>query len=266
MTVSTPPATQDDRGLYWIATPALLLALLAVLTIGSDANLAWFHSWNQWALAVPAFVWAGATNLGSTAGAYALLGGALAWRPRWVAAGLLALPAGALYTHGLKEFFAEPRPAAVLDPESINIIGKALLTSSFPSGHSATAFGIAATVALCSLASGQRWIAWAVLPVAGLVAFSRVAVGAHWPLDILAGGAGGWLCGAIGVWWSARWPFWQSERGVRVLAVVVALIAVALFFEDLGYPEGRWVQYALSAWGLAGAAIAFAAGRRWSLA
>jgi len=264
MTVSTPPAIQDDRGLYWVTAPAILLALLAVVTAGGDANTAWFMHWNQFALAVPAFLWAGATNLGSTAGAYALLGGGLAWRPRWVAAAVLALPAGALYTHGLKEFFAEPRPAAVLDPDQIHIIGKALLTSSFPSGHAVTAFGLAAAVALCSLAPGRRWIAWAALAVAALVAFSRVAVGAHWPLDVLTGGAGGWLCGAIGVWWSARWRFWTNARGVRILAVLVALASLSLFYEDLGYPEGRWAQYALALWGLAGALVALAAGNRWS--
>ena len=264
MTASIPPANQDDRGLYWVTAPAVLLALLAVMAVGGDANTGWFIRWNQLALAVPGFLWAGATNLGSTAGAYALLGGGLAWRPRWVAAALLALPAGALYTHGLKEFFAEARPAAVLDPDQINIIGKALLTSSFPSGHAVTAFGLAAAVALCSAPSGRRWIAWAALAVATVVAFSRVAVGAHWPLDVLAGGAGGWLCGAIGVWWSARWRFWNTPRGVRILAVIVALLSLSLFFEDLGYPEGRWAQYALALWGLAGALVALATGTRWS--
>lgn len=262
MTSGTPSSLPGNESIYWIVAPAATLALLALATLASGRNTEWFIGWNAIATAAPAFLWAGMTNIGSTSGAFALLAGWLAWHPRWVAAAVLAVPAGALYTHGLKEFFAEPRPAAVLPSEQINIIGEALRTSSFPSGHSATAFGFAAVVALCSLMTGKRRIALLALAVAALVAFSRVAVGAHWPLDIFAGGAGGWLCGAIGVWWSARWRFWTTAGGVRVLAALMAALSLSLIFEELGYPEGVWAQYALAAWGLAGAFIALKTGGR----
>lgn len=239
--------------------------MLALAVAASASNLALFMHWNSLAIALPAFFWAGVTNIGSTTGAFALLAGVLAWRPRWTAAALLAMPAGGLFTHGLKESIVSPRPAAVLQPEQLNIIGDVLRTSSFPSGHSATAFGVAAAVALCSLAAGKRPIAWVAIIVAAVVAYSRVAVGAHWPIDVLAGAAGGWLCGAIGFWWSGRWTFWKTNRGTRALAALMALASAYLFFEQLGYPQGLWAQYTLAAWGLAGALFALGSGTRRSL-
>lgn len=263
-TSTTAPYDPAVRTLspWWVWTPATIAAALALVTLAGDANRSWFVGWNALAQVLPPFLWAGITNLGATGGAFALLTGMLAWRPRWAAAALLAAPAATLYTHGLKRLFSEPRPAAVLDTDQITVIGATLKANAFPSGHSVTAFGVAACVALCAQAGGRRWIAWLAIGVAALTAFSRVAVGAHWPLDIFAGAAGGWLCGAFGAWWSARWRFWRSDLGVRVMAVLLGAAAVWLYFEELGYPEGVWAQYTLATWGCAGALIALRLGAR----
>ncbi|MEU6719887.1 phosphatase PAP2 family protein [Nonomuraea sp. NPDC046802] len=53
---------------------------------------------------------------------------------------------------------------------------------SFPSNHSVIAAGAAATLVLA-----WRALAWAVLPLAALMAFSRVFVGVHYPHDVAAG-------------------------------------------------------------------------------
>lgn len=257
-TASLSSPSRSRESACWIAAPAAILALCALTILASGRNTDWFLGWNAAAAAAPSFLWAGLTNLGSTSGAFAMLAGFLAWHPRWAASALLAVPAGALYTHGAKEFFDEARPAAVLGPEHFNVIGEVLRAGSFPSGHSATAFGFAAVAALCAVQSGRRSIAVAAIAIAAAVAFSRVAVGAHWPLDIFAGAAGGWLCGAFGVWWSSRWRFWEKRPGWYVLAVLMAGFSISIFFEELGYPEGRWIQYVLSAWGLGGIAFALA--------
>ncbi|HRQ58105.1 MAG TPA: phosphatase PAP2 family protein [Azoarcus taiwanensis] len=249
-----PPKLRSDW--TWLLLPALIPALLALLVVAGEANTSLFLAWNEASRALPAEFWAGVTNIASTGGAFAVLAVALHWQPRWAASALLALPAGTIYAHGLKKLFQEARPGAVLDPDQIWIVGKLLKANAFPSGHSVTAFGIGAAIALCCLTPGRRWLAWVALAIAALAAFSRVAVGAHWPLDIFAGAAGGWLCGALGVWWSSRWHFWTRPMGIRIMAGIIGVSSLWLFFDDLGYPEGLWMQYLLATAGCAGALYA----------
>ena len=52
----------------------------------------------------------------------------------------------------------------------------------FPSGHSQTAFGVAAIIALMFRRHVALWFLWA-----ALVALSRVYLGVHFPLDVAAG-------------------------------------------------------------------------------
>jgi undecaprenyl-diphosphatase len=106
--------------------------------------------------------------------------------------------------------FVWKRPAAlpltfmaVLLGEAVQRIGKSLIdrqrpafrypdppplmhiphTHSFPSGHAATSFACAATLAQFT----SRRVAIALYVLAALIAWSRVYVGAHYPLDVLAG-------------------------------------------------------------------------------
>ncbi len=73
-------------------------------------------------------------------------------------------------------------------------------SGSFPSGHAATAFA-AATVLALALRRGRATAALFVL--AGAVAYSRLYVGVHFPLDVLAGAALGVVTGAA-TWAVAR--------------------------------------------------------------
>lgn len=60
---------------------------------------------------------------------------------------------------------------------------------SFPSGHTAVAFGVAA----CLAGSGEA-LEWVMFPLAGGIGLSRVYLGAHYPLDVAAGALVG--CGS----------------------------------------------------------------------
>lgn len=56
-------------------------------------------------------------------------------------------------------------------------------TPSFPSGHAATSFACAATLARFA----PRRVAIVLYVLAALIAYSRVYVGVHYPLDVIAG-------------------------------------------------------------------------------
>jgi undecaprenyl-diphosphatase len=67
-------------------------------------------------------------------------------------------------------------------PYVVHVVGQRLQDHSFPSGHAQTAFALASLVVLIF---GRRF--WPVFLVAAAVAYSRVYMGVHFPLDVLAG-------------------------------------------------------------------------------
>lgn len=76
--------------------------------------------------------------------------------------------------------------------------------TSFPSGHTAVIFALAAAVALI-----WRRLAWPSFALATLVGLSRILIGAHWPSDVLAG-----------AWVGIAWTLWVHHlfvtHGVRM--------------------------------------------------
>jgi undecaprenyl-diphosphatase len=81
------------------------------------------------------------------------------------------------------------------------------------------------------------------------VALSRIAVGAHWPSDVLVGAGLGLLAGQAGTWMSLRWPVAARPVARALLALVVLACAAALAWIDVGYRLARPLQLVLSALG-----------------
>lgn len=65
--------------------------------------------------------------------------------------------------------------------------------NSFPSGHATVAWAVAATAA--SHFQHHKWVPWVVYPLAGLVSFSRVSSGNHFPSDVAFGSVIGFVIG-----------------------------------------------------------------------
>ncbi len=94
----------------------------------------------------------------------------------------------------LKELIDRPRPYEVM-PDVRLLIG-AVSESSFPSGHAATAFASAIVV----FRRETGFLRWSVLVAAILMAFSRLYIGVHYPLDVLAGALIGTLIALLVTW------------------------------------------------------------------
>jgi undecaprenyl-diphosphatase len=103
--------------------------------------------------------------------------------------GLIAVAIAALVANGpAKLLVRRPRPFRHSRPTLIRIPR----SSSFPSGHSATALAFA-TGACAEL----PLLAPVLIPLAGGVAYSRVHTGVHYPSDVVAGAAIGVGSGAL---------------------------------------------------------------------
>lgn len=95
-----------------------------------------------------------------------------------------------LVAEGAKHFFERARPH--MRHSEIEPLIKTPSSSSFPSGHSATA--AAGAITLSAVYPGLAPL----LALAGfLVALSRVYLGVHYPLDVLAGVAIGTITAAV---------------------------------------------------------------------
>ncbi len=130
-----------------------------------------------------------------------------AWRKQHLRqAGYAALIAAAMSSIVIaltKDFWVRPRPILALF--DVRVVGGPLFVRSFPSGHSVTVW--AASVAVCAFVPKLRLVLY---PLAVLTAFSRVYVGAHYPLDVLFGS----LLGAVtGAWAATFVPRNHAAKG-----------------------------------------------------
>jgi undecaprenyl-diphosphatase len=114
---------------------------------------------------------------------------------RHLVALVIAVAFGGLVVNLAKIAFDRPRP-----PEHFAAVGVEVHAPlgtpsdrSFPSGHTQTAFG-AATYLSCMYPVGAP----AFLALAALVGLSRIALGVHFPFDVIVGAFVGAGCGLLG--------------------------------------------------------------------
>lgn len=219
-------ATTNGDRLRYYGVPVTALLLLTALAL-SGGNRPVFLLFNALGPLTGDALWANWTLLGD---ALVLLVLALPFVGRqaemvW-ALMLTALLAGVLVPV-LKQVVGAPRPPAVLPADVIHVIGRAYHSRSFPSGHTTAAFAYAGVICLYVRRAGLSAVA---LVVAVGVGVSRMAVGVHWPVDVTAGAALGWLCALAGRSGVRRWRWGAGRTGQRVIAVLLIACAVALLF------------------------------------
>lgn len=118
----------------------------------------------------------------------------------WIGVGIAPLIA-----KGLKDWVSRPRPFEMLPSMGIP---PGLPGESFPSGHTTGAFAVAAV--LSRRFPRLQWLFWS---LAALVGLSRVALGRHWPSDVVAGALIG--IGSVAIFsWIERKRY-ASSRGVK---------------------------------------------------
>jgi membrane protein DedA with SNARE-associated domain/membrane-associated phospholipid phosphatase len=145
-----------------------------------------------------------------------------AWRPAayWLAAASF----GAMLTVILKAGFGLPRPLPLYDGAS---------AFGFPSGHAAMSmviFGFLAVLTARELSlRGQLAVFTVMALLAGLIAFSRIYLGAHWLSDVLGGLSFGvaWVA-LLGIAYLRRPAPSVSARGLLGVATITLIVGAGV--------------------------------------
>lgn len=228
-----------------IAFALVLLAMGAALHSLPDWNQSLFLSLNHGTAELPADLRAFATVLGDGSIAACLVIGIFIRNPRALAYIFVAAIVAGILIQVPKHVFDAARPPGVLSLDAFSVVGKAHKSNSFPSGHSGSAL-LAAT--LLALACRNMVASLALILVGAIGAFSRIAVGVHWPADVLAGSAIGILVAVVIFRGFADKPVDLPVWGKWVLTVLLAIVSINGFMHDTGYENYlgvtglRWIS------------------------
>lgn len=231
---------------WWL--PPLVIALGAPL---------WLHWWepamfiaiNQACAIVPTLVWTTLSLGGNVWGVLALTAPFLVLAPRFLWAWLCAAPLAAVFVRLGKEYLPSLRPAAVIDHAQMHFVGEPLELASMPSGHTLTAFAVVGSIYFSVAQDRRASFAWLWL-LAALVGLSRMALGAHWPGDVLVGAALGLWAAAVGqLLFTRLGSAFTDPRNwrMRALAATLGLCLWQLLDAPLDYDENRAPQKVLAA-------------------
>jgi membrane-associated phospholipid phosphatase len=219
--------------------PLALLALIAFFLFTQSALNAngyiqiqkyWFYTLNDKLSQFP-LMQQNFTELGDTFVFLTLLTVLFLRAPKFWETLLSAIIVSAIFSVCLKNLFSIPRPAEVLSQNTFVIIGKELTGySSLPSGHSITIFTVVSCILLgfmpMKLANKLVWCISLVIFGLGL-AFSRVAVGAHFPLDVVIGCVIGYVSALTGIFINKKFNAWQWIGNKRYYPLFIVLFGIS---------------------------------------
>lgn len=230
----------------WLA-PVLLFVVTAPLW------LHWFEpglflAINHAGAPLPDAFWTAFSLAGTGWGALGLVAPLLLLAPRSLWACLCTVPFSAVCVRAGKALIESPRPAALIDNSQMRIVGEAMHNVSMPSGHTLTAFSMAAALYFSLPPFRRGGFAWLWL-LAAATGLSRMMLGAHWPGDVAVGASVGVLCGLLGNVLAVRTL--DSGGGLRPWSqwLAASLLAVCGYFltaDVVDFPQSLPLQ-----WGLA---------------
>lgn len=150
----------------------------------------------------------------------------------------------------LKIIFAVPRPAAMIDMDTFIIMGRPnILHTSLPSGHSMTAFMVI-TILLYAFMPKKMLhkVFWSItlISVGLTIAFSRVAVGAHYPFDVILGCIIGFIIAILGIKMNTNlnWLYWMKNR--RFYPIIMLIFSIWSYLVILKLIEYNLVIFYIS--------------------
>ena len=149
-----------------------------------------------------------------------------------IAVAILAIILAGIITILVKELVSSPRPPSILG-DGVFVLGPVLRGNSFPSGHTATAFAAAFSLK----PTVPRWVYRFAVVGAAAVGFSRIYIGAHFPLDVLFGMSAGWIAACSVLYGCERIIMKLEKTGPTADRIYLARAAVSggwrMFFEPM---------------------------------
>ena len=130
----------------------------------------------------------------------------------------------------LKKIFAIPRPASVFDNNTFMIIGERLSgNTSLPSGHSIAAFTIMTLIFYAFKPLKVKFkVLWVffIFILALIIVFTRIGVGAHYPLDVIIGSIIGYTAAILGVFVNTKYATWSFIENKKHYPFFIAFLCV----------------------------------------
>jgi membrane-associated phospholipid phosphatase len=194
-----------------------------------NLNRELFFAINGFAYQFQDKLWAILTNLSDGLYSFVLLLPFIHKKPQYIWAVLLATILFTIFGQAAKHILQVPRPPQILAPNEVNLIGPDWGTNAFPSGHASMIFNIAGVIALTT---AKKWLRLLLISAAAIIALTRVAVGVHWPLDVAAGAALGWLTVWLGLKLAQKTPWGWGRWSQRIMGAILLIACGMLFFLD----------------------------------
>jgi len=233
-------ASAQWSSLLWQwGVPCVALLLLTLLWLFNQ-NQHLFFAINDFGQLFDAKYWSYITIFGDASVIAALVLIFIYVKPELIWTSLIAGLISSLLTQGIKWSLQWPRPGLVIDPEHFQLIGSALSSSpAFPSGHTAAAILLASIICLYWR---RAWVFCLIFGFALLVGISRIAIGVHWPADVLGGIMVGWTSAVLGFYFTTY--FANPNHWLKKIIVVILFINAInlMLFYDTHYDQARVLQ------------------------